>query len=116
MAGWLDVGGLGFAENGAAWTGASGLEEHEDDDGSGPRCSGRAVWDSRQSSWSSSARLSLAWSALRLRYTNSTRSETKGEESSGKLLAISLAGGLAFRSCSKAFNCPSSLSVSLRTL
>lgn len=79
MAGWLDVGGLGFAENQAAWTGASGVEEHEDD-GSGPQCSGRAVWDTRQSSWSSSAHLSLAWSALRFKYTNFTCSEMKGEE------------------------------------
>ena len=59
MAGWLDVGGLGFAENRAAWMRASGLEEHEGDDGSGPRCSGKAVWDTRPSSWSSSACLCL---------------------------------------------------------
>lgn len=44
---WLDVGGLGFAENRAAWPGPSGLEEHEDDDGSGGRCVGRAVWDTQ---------------------------------------------------------------------
>lgn len=80
VAGWLDVGGLGSAENRAAWTRASGLEEREDDGGSGPRCSGRVVWDTRQSSWSSSARLSLARSALRFKYTNFTCSEMKGEE------------------------------------
>lgn len=40
--------------------GASGLEEHEDDDGSGPRCSGGAGRDTRWSSWSSSAPLPCA--------------------------------------------------------
>jgi len=99
MAGWLDVGGLGFAENRAAWTGASGLGEHEDDDGSGPRCSGRVVWDTWQSSWSSSARLSLAPSAFCFKQTSFTCSEMKGEEQKRKLLAISVAGGPAFRSC-----------------
>lgn len=53
---------------------------------------------SGRSSWSCSARLSLALSALCCKHTGFTCSETQGEEQ-GKLLVISVVGGLAFWSC-----------------
>lgn len=77
MAGWLDVGGLSFAENRATWPGASRLEEQEDDDGSGDVA---LVGDTWQSSCSAAAPLSLARSARCFKCTSFTCREMKGEE------------------------------------
>lgn len=59
----------------------------------GARCSGR-------SSWSSSARLSLMLSAPCPKHTTAaSRAAKRRERSKEKLLAISMLGGLALRSC-----------------